>query len=149
MSFADFLNPDCVVVAPTATDKWELIRQMAEVLCASGTFPAERLDEVNQALVARENSVSTGMEDGIAVPHAALDCVHTVHAAMSLIPNGIDFHTLDGNPAKIVVMLLVPRAEKLLHVRTLTEIARRLGDSSFRTRLLECTDGEGVQRLWT
>ncbi|HJM39886.1 MAG TPA: PTS sugar transporter subunit IIA [Planctomycetota bacterium] len=148
MTLTQFLSSDCVLLAPPADDKWDLMRKMVDSLAASGALSAERLEDAHQALVARERSVSTGMEDGIAVPHAALPDLEGVRAAMALLPTGIDFQSLDGRPATIVVMLLVPREEKLLHVRTLTEIARRLSDGSFRERLLACDSGESVLGIW-
>ncbi|MDP6850214.1 MAG: PTS sugar transporter subunit IIA [Planctomycetota bacterium] len=148
MPLTDFLVPDCILLAPKAKDKWDLLEQMVQQLTVSGSMPVERFAETHQALVAREHSVSTGMEDGIAVPHAALPGLDGVRAAMALIPQGIDFHSLDGKPATIVVLLLVPREEKLQHVRTLTEIARRLGDPSFRERLLACETGESAISIW-
>ncbi len=148
MPLADFLAPSCVLTSPTVEDKWDLLNQMADRLGASGAFSTDQLETVNKALFAREQSVSTGMEDGIAVPHAALDCISTVHAGLALIPDGIDFQALDGKPSQIVVMLLVPRAEKLLHVRTLTEIARRLSDPTFREKLLASGGGEETREYW-
>ncbi|MBC8329997.1 MAG: PTS sugar transporter subunit IIA [Planctomycetes bacterium] len=148
MALADFLRPDSVLLSPQAADKWQLIRQMVDGLVGAGHLPFERRDEAVAALDARERSVSTGMEQGIAVPHAALDELDGVRAALAVIPEGLDFQSLDQLPARIVVLLLVPRQEKLLHVRTLTEVARRLGDSAFRQRILDCRSGAELIGLW-
>ncbi|RMH01916.1 MAG: PTS sugar transporter subunit IIA [Planctomycetota bacterium] len=149
MSFADLLRPEAVLIGPDAADKWQLLRRLAEALVACGALPAERLEEAVAALEARERSVSTGMEQGIAVPHAALEDLERVLAALAVVPDGIEFQSLDGQPARIVVLLLVPRREKVLHVKTLTEVARRLGDEDFRRRILACRSGEEVVALWS
>ncbi len=149
MALADYLRPDAVLLSPQASDKWQLIRQMVDGLVRAGHLPAPRREEAVAALDARERSVSTGMEQGIAVPHAALEELDGVRAAMAVIPAGLDFQSLDQLPAKIVVLLLVPKKEKLLHVRTLTEVARRLGDSAFRERILACQSGEELIGLWS
>ncbi len=148
MALADYLRPETVLLAPQADDKWQLIRQMVDGLVGAGHLDAARREEAVAALDARERSVSTGMEQGIAVPHAALDELDGVRAAMAVIPDGLDFQSLDQLPAKIVVMLLVPKKEKLLHVRTLTEVARRLGDGAFRQQILGCGSGEELIGLW-
>ncbi|MCH2102163.1 MAG: PTS sugar transporter subunit IIA, partial [Planctomycetes bacterium] len=115
---------------------------------ASGTLDADTESAAKAALVERENSVSTGMEHGIAVPHAALDDLDCLKVAMSLIPDGLEFQSVDGKPAQIVILLLVPKKEKVLHLSTLTEIARRLGSTEFRDRLLACADGESAVAYW-
>ncbi len=148
MSLADHLLPDTVLIAPRVSDKWELLDRMVETLVAAGHLPAERLEEAKRAILDRERSVSTGMEDGVAVPHAALEGLPGVLAALALLPDGIEFQAMDGQPTRIVVMLLVPREEKLLHVRTLTQVARQLSDESFRVALLRAPDGAAAVELW-
>jgi mannitol/fructose-specific phosphotransferase system IIA component (Ntr-type) len=148
MALADHLRPDAVLLAPRAADKWELLRLLVDGLVRAGMLAENRRDEAVAALEARERSVSTGMEQGIAVPHAALDQIDGVRAALAVIPDGLDFQSLDEQPARIVVLLLVPKQEKVLHVRTLTEVARRLGDGAFRERILGCASGEELIGLW-
>ncbi len=148
MSLADHLCPGAVLLRPAAKDKWELLSALVRALVEAGRLPVEREAEALEALEARERSVSTGMEHGIAVPHAALPGLDGVVAAVAILPQGLAFDSLDGQPARIVVLLLVPREEKLLHVRTLTEVARRLGDPDFRERLLRAGDPDQVRALW-
>jgi mannitol/fructose-specific phosphotransferase system IIA component (Ntr-type) len=113
-----------------------------------GRLPDDQKEAAKDALLAREKSVSTGMEQGIAVPHATLEGLTELIAGIAIFPEGLDFQSLDGSPANIVVFLLVPSAEKLAHVRTLTEIARRLGDPVFRFRLLALEKAEQVVAAW-
>lgn len=148
MSLADHLHPAAVLLAPTARDKWHLIEMLVEAWIAAGRLPASRRAEAVDALFARERCVSTGLEEGIAVPHAALDDLEGMLVALALLPDGLDFEAQDGKPAQIVVAVLVPRREKLLHLQTLAEIARRLGDPAFRAALLQCTDGRAAVALW-
>ena len=149
MALADYLAPESVLLDPVARDKWSLVERMVEQLSSTGLLPADRLEEAKSAVVARERSVSTGMEQGIAVPHAALEGLERVIAGMVVMRNGMDFQSLDGEPTRIVVLLLVPKNEKVLHVRTLTEVARRLGDPDFRQRILSCRNGDEVVALWS
>ncbi len=148
MPLHDYFRSGCVLLNPVVEDKWALLRHMVASLVDAGTLSAERQEEARAAVFAREESVSTGMEQGIAVPHASLPHLSGVHAALALLPKGLDFSSLDGAPTQIVVLLLVPKEEKLLHVRTLTEIARRLGDVPFRRRLLAAGSPEAALDLW-
>jgi len=121
---------------------------MVEHLVAAGTLDSDLEEAAKRALVEREKSVSTGMEHGIAVPHAALDELDCLKVAMGLIPGGLEFESVDGKPAQIVMLLLVPKKEKVLHLSTLTEIARRLGEASFRQRLLASEHAADAHACW-
>jgi mannitol/fructose-specific phosphotransferase system IIA component (Ntr-type) len=136
------------LLAPNAADKWKLMDLMVDHLVGSGTLSKELEGPAKAALVERERSVSTGMEQGIAVPHAALDELDCLKVAMALVPGGMEFESVDGKPAQIIMCLLVPKAEKLLHLSTLTEIARRLGQPAFRSNLLACKNTEDAVACW-
>lgn len=142
------LHRDAVLMSPSVEDKWALLDLFVDHLVNHGRLPEDQKQAAKDALLAREKSVSTGMEQGIAVPHATLDGLTELIAGIAIFPEGLDFQSLDGSPANIVVFLLVPSAEKLAHVRTLTEIARRLGDPVFRFRLLALEKAEQVVAAW-
>jgi PTS system fructose-specific IIC component len=68
---------------------------------------------------------------------------------MAILPEGLAFESLDSQPATVVVMILVPKSEKLAHLQTLTEVARRLSGNAFRQSLLQAQSGEQVVELWS
>ncbi len=148
MPLSEHLSVSSVLLAPKVANKWELMDQMVEHLVAEGTLSKELEQPAKAALVERERSVSTGMEQGIAVPHASLDELDCLKVAMALVPPGLEFESVDGKPAQIIMCLLVPKAEKLLHLSTLTEIARRLGEASFRNKLLACNNPDEAVACW-
>ena len=89
-----------------------------------------------------------GREHGIAIPHAAIDGIEDLVAVLGLNPTGIPFETLDGEPARIVIGLVIPRSKKLAHIKTLAEIAKLLSKADVRHRLLSCDSAEqAVQAL--
>jgi len=96
---------------------------------------------INDAVLARERSMSTGMEHGIAIPHAAVDGVEDVVACLGIVrrEEGLAFDSIDGQPTRLVVLLVIPRPKKLLHIRTLADIARVLGRDSVREALVAAT----------
>ena len=110
----------------------------------AGRYPASLVPVVEQALVTRERSMTTGMEHGIAIPHAAIDGIDELVAVLALAPAGIQFETLDGAPARIVIGLIIPRSKKLAHIKTLAEIAKLLSRADVRDRLLQCDDAKAV-----
>lgn len=138
MRLSDLFSADDVLVDFAPTDKWEAIRRLVEHLVRRGRLPASSEGSIVEAVLARERSMSTGMEHGIAIPHAAVDGVDTVLACMGIItePQGLTFESIDGRPTRVVVLLVIPRAQKLLHIRTLADIARVLGRDTVREHLI-------------
>ncbi len=147
MKLSDLIVPELIVLPLRAADKWQAIEALARAPVAAGRYPEARLGDVLQALLVRERSMSTGMEHGIAIPHAAVDGVDDVLAVLGLAPDGIPFQSLDGRPARIVVCLIIPRSKKLLHIKTLAEIARLLSRADVRDRLLQCGTPQQVADL--
>lgn len=148
MRLSELLQPSDVLVGFGASDKWACIDQMIAHLARSGRVPAQHAAALRDAVVARERSMSTGMERGIAIPHAAVDLLSAPVACLALIqtPAGLPFDTIDASPARTVVLLLIPRSQKLLHIRTLAEIARVLGDEGVRAGLL---GSRSAEQAWT
>ncbi len=144
MKFSDLITPELVEVPLRAADKWEALGTIARVPVRAGRYGENMVGVVEQALVVRERSMTTGMEHGIAIPHAAIDGIDELIAVLGLNPVGIPFETLDGLPARIVIGLVIPRSKKLAHIKTLAEIAKLLSRAEVRERLLRCTDAASV-----
>ncbi len=144
MKLSELLVPELVLLPFEAEDKWLAISAMARAATAAGALAAARTAEAEEALLVRERSMTTGMEHGIAIPHAAIDGIDEVIGVLGIAPGGIPFEALDGEPARIIVGLVIPRAKKLLHIKTLAEIAKLLGRAEVRQRLLACDSAEMV-----
>lgn len=147
MKLSQLLAPNLVVHPLRATDKWEAIRALAQAAVAAGAVRADRFEGVLDALVVREKSMSTGMDHGVAIPHAAVDDVQDVVTILGIAPQGVPFGSLDGQPARILVCLVIPRAKKLLHIKTLAEIARLLSRQEVRDALIASADEAAVVRI--
>ncbi|MFN8826544.1 MAG: PTS sugar transporter subunit IIA [Planctomycetota bacterium] len=146
MKLSELITSDLVEVPLRAADKWEALAAIARIPARAGRYPQSLVPTVEPALVVREKSMTTGMEDGIAIPHAAIDGIDELIAVLGLNPVGIPFETLDGAPARIIIGLVIPRARKLAHIKTLAEIAKLLSRAEVRERLLRCTDAESAVR---
>jgi PTS system fructose-specific IIA component/PTS system nitrogen regulatory IIA component len=112
---------------------------MSAHLVACGAVPSGQGRAFHEAVLARERSMSTGMERGIAIPHAAVDGLQHVVAALAIVGGGreagVPFDSIDAVPAWLIVLLLIPRPQKLLHIRTLADLARHLGNEDVRRAL--------------
>lgn len=142
MRLSELFPVEDVLVHFAPVDKWDAIRRLVEHLVQRGRLPAAQSGAIVDAVVGREKSMSTGMEHGIAIPHAAVEGVEKVVAAMGIVsdPGGLAFQAVDGKPTRIVVLLVIPRAQKLLHIRTLADIARVLARESVRNQLVAAPD---------
>ncbi len=147
MEMRQLFTPDDLLVGFDPSDKWDAIRRLVEHLVASGRVPRALASSVLEQVLARERSMSTGMERGIAIPHAAVDQIDRVVACMGVVarPAGLDFESIDSQPTRLVVLLVIPRSQKLLHIRTLADVARVLGVEEVRERLIR---SESAQQAW-
>src|SRR5262245_4065699 len=139
MRLQELIPPQHIVLGLEAADKWEVIERLTGNLRDQGAVPEELAGGYRDAVVQRERSMSTGMERGIAIPHAAVDGLERVVAGLGVVagPNGegVPFDSVDSGPAWLVVLLLIPRPQKLLHIRTLADLARHLGSEDVRQAL--------------
>ncbi len=146
MQLTQLFREEDVVVPFQASDKWDALRRLVDGLVQHGRLTAAQGESVHEAVLARERSMSTGMEQGIAIPHAAVDDVPEVVATLGVVQaeGGLEFESIDGRPTHFVVLLVVPRAQKLLHIRTLADVARVLSKPDVRQALLEAEDARAA-----
>jgi mannitol/fructose-specific phosphotransferase system IIA component (Ntr-type) len=149
MRLQEILSPEDFLLGFEPTDKWDAIDRLVHWLRDRGRIPVGLAPALSEAVLARERSMSTGMEHGIAIPHAAVDGVETVVAAMGVVndPQGLTFESIDGRPTRVVVLLVIPRAQKLLHIRTLADVARTLSRDDLREELMAATDAESAHGI--
>ncbi len=149
MKLTELFGPEDLVAGFSPADKWQAIRDLVDHLVAAGRLDAEIGEDVYEAVLSRERSMSTGMERGVAIPHAAVDDLSDVVASMGLVSRegGLPFESIDGQPARIVVLLLIPKAQKLVHIRTLADVARSLSCDELRAALLEAPDSDSAYAL--
>src|SRR5215210_3514877 len=135
MSLGKLLTVDRIIPEMKATERWSAIVELVDLLVERGQVkPADR-DVVLAALRAREETMSTGIGFGIAIPHASSDRVTQVVAAFGRSQTGIEFDALDNAPVKFIVLFVVPKDQFQTHLRTLAAIAKFLNDRSVRDRL--------------
>ncbi|HZE96696.1 MAG TPA: PTS sugar transporter subunit IIA [Planctomycetota bacterium] len=135
MKLGDLLREGQIAAGFQAKDKWDAIGKMVDLLIGQNRLKSEHRDAVYKALEAREKVASTGMENGVAIPHASVDGVEDALAALAISPAGIPFQSTDGQPAKIIILLVIPRKVVQKHIRTLAGIARLLQYEEMRDAL--------------
>jgi len=137
MGLSQLLSEKTILLDMKDMDKWALISHLADVLAKTGQIPAEVRDPIHQALVSREKSMSTGMENGIAIPHCCVDLINETVVSLAISRQGIDFDSIDEKPTHLVILLVTPKNKTKMHIRTLAEIAKLLNHEDSKRRLLE------------
>jgi mannitol/fructose-specific phosphotransferase system IIA component (Ntr-type) len=144
MTLASLLSEDQIIPEMAATDRWQAIEEIVDRLVRDKRLDAGHRDEALASLRHREETMSTGIGFGIAIPHASCDAVHEVTACFGRSKAGIDFESLDGKPAHFIVLFLVPKDQFQTHLRTLAAIAKFLNDPAVRSGLAEATDAKSI-----
>ena len=125
--------------------KEAILAEMVDLLMASGHIRDR--DAVLKVVLEREKRMSTGMQNGIAIPHGKTDSVDCLVAALGIKRAGVDFGALDGQPSNIFVMTVSPDSRTGPHIQFLAEISRPLNDASVRAKLLAATSPDEVLHL--
>ncbi len=146
MRLTELFTPDDLVLDFQPDDKWDALAKLVEHQVRKGRLTADSAPTIRDAVLARERSMSTGMEHGIAIPHAAVEGIEKLAVALGIVRDeaGLNFESIDGQPARLVVLLVIPKAQKLLHIRTLADIARVLGKDDVRAALLAAETPEAA-----
>ena len=145
MKIVEFLNEKAVLAGMKATDKESALRELVEVLAkAEGIKNREELVKV---LLNRESLGSTGIGQGVGIPHAKTNAVKKLVAALGICPQGVDFDALDGEPVHIFFLLVAPEDSAGPHLKGLARISRLLKDKYFRESLKQLADEKAILKL--
>jgi nitrogen PTS system EIIA component len=134
MRLSDIISQDRILVDREGAlpSKSQALHALARLLGSAVSAPEE---EVLALLLEREQLQSTGIGDGVAIPHSALEHAEAQAGALLLFPQGIDFDAIDGQPVHIVFGVVGPKRATGEHLRTLARISRLLRDEGTRKRL--------------
>lgn len=145
MSFKKPLTVETICLDLKGATKDAILAEMVDLLTASGCIRDR--DAVLKAVTDREKRMSTGMQNGIAIPHGKTESVDCLVAALGIKKDGVDFGALDGQPSHIFVMTVSPDSRTGPHIQFLAEISRPLNDPTVRSRLMAATSREEVLHL--
>jgi nitrogen PTS system EIIA component len=148
MTLGNLLSADAILPEMQATERFAAIAELVALLVERGQISAGDRDTVLAALRAREETMSTGIGFGIAIPHASSDRVSKVVAAFGRSTRGIEFEALDNAPVRFVVLFIVPKDQFQTHLRTLAAIAKFLNDRSVRERLGAAGSAEDILEIF-
>ena len=133
---AELLSKTVFSTSIQAKDKPGVLAEIADILVENRKVASDQRAAVHAALIEREGKMSTGMQYGVAIPHAKTDAIEHLVSIIALSPEGVDFDSLDGAPSNIFVATLSPRADANSHIKFLAEVSRQLASRRVREKLL-------------
>jgi PTS system nitrogen regulatory IIA component len=145
LKILDFLSPNAILAELTATTKRDVLEELVTLLSKENKVKDAKA--VVDVLIEREKLGSTGIGQGIAIPHAKTDQTQTVVAAFGLSRRGVQFDALDGEPVHIFFLLVAPPDAASLHLKALARISRLLKDKFFRQSLRETKTSAEILKL--
>ncbi len=139
------LSKEAVVLRLQGTTKERIIEELIDVLVSAGKITDRKA--ALKAVMEREKKMSTGLQNGIAIPHGKSDTIDSLVAALGLKPEGVAFDSLDGLPAQIFLMTLSPASRTGPHIQFLADISRVLHDPAVRERVLNAPSADALVEL--
>lgn len=145
MRMSEFIVKDAISCNLLASQKDGIIREMVENLRNAGAFKGSEPEDVIKAILKREMLSSTGIGDGVAIPHAKHPSVDRLVGTVALSPKGVPFDSVDNDPVFVLVMLISPHERPSDHLRALEGVSRCLKDKDFVSALRQATS---PQQVW-
>jgi PTS system nitrogen regulatory IIA component len=144
MTIGEVLEESCVIDKLQGTTKKDVLVELIDALKKTGLVKNEQ--EVMSVILEREKLGSTGIGDGVAIPHGKLKGIPNIICVFGRSLQGVDFDSVDQKPAHIFFLLLAPENSASLHLKMLSRISKLLRDPSFRKRLMELGDSHDIYR---
>lgn len=138
----NMLSENCINLDLKGTNKGQIIDELVEMLNAAGKLNDK--EEYKKEILKRESQSSTGLEEGIAIPHAKTSAVKVPSIAFGLSKAGVDYDSLDGEPSKLFFMIAAPANASDTHIEVLSKLTTTLLDDDIRERLLNATSSKEV-----
>jgi len=147
MKILDFLKPAAVTANLESTNKKDAIEELVDLLVKSDDIKSAKKKDVVRSVLEREGLGSTGIGQGVAIPHSKSPLIKDLVGAFAISKKGINFESLDGKPAHIFFLLLASSDTTGPHLKALARISRLLKDKYFRDALIQAKTDKEVYEI--
>ena len=147
MNILDLLNPSAIKVPLNATDKHEAIDELIDRLSEIGAI--KDAPTLKQVVWAREQQRSTGIGEGLAIPHGKANCCDSLQMAIGIPKEPIEYGAVDGKPVKMLMLLASPPDKTADHIQALGKISRLMGNEQFRRLAYNAETAEDLYTLFS
>ena len=141
MLLSERFNEDGIIIDSDKTDKISLINELVDRLVKVNNLETHKEDILN-AVMDRENKLSTGIGCGLAVPHAKVEFLDKMFMVAMTVKNGVDFEAIDKEPVFLLFLVLSPGNSVAPHIKALSSVSRIMADAVVRKNLVESEDSD-------
>ncbi len=145
MKISELLDPQAIVADLQAKDKTSALAELTDSLISCE--PSFDRDNVIAVLQEREKLGSTGIGDGVAIPHGKLAGIPELKLVFGRSHSGVDFESMDGQPAYLFFLLIAPEESVGVHLKTLARISKLLKDAAVRKKLMDAPDQKAIYQV--
>ena len=144
MKITDLLSKDAIKLNGIANSKQDAINKLVDLMAKNGNLTDK--EKYKEVVLKREEEGSTGIGEGIAIPHGKTDAVSKPGLSAMVINDGVEFDSLDGQPAKLLFLIAAPNTKDNVHLDVLSRLSTLLMDTEFRKSLMEAKTPEEFLR---
>ena len=144
MKITDLLSKDAIKLNGIANSKQDAINKLVDLMAKNGNLTDK--EKYTQVVLKREEEGSTGIGEGIAIPHGKTDAVSKPGLSAMVINDGVEFDSLDGQPAKLLFLIAALNTKDNVHLDVLSRLSTLLMDTEFRKSLMEAKTPEEFLR---
>ncbi|MCR4604432.1 MAG: fructose-specific PTS transporter subunit EIIC, partial [Eubacterium sp.] len=145
MKITDLLEKNSICIAGSAQDKTDVINKMVDLMNAGGKL--SDIETYKKGVFAREEEGTTGIGEGIAIPHCKSDAVKSPGLAAMTIPDGVEYEALDGEPVNLIFLIAAPNTEDNVHLDVLSNLSTMLMDEDFTNNLKSATSADEFLKI--
>lgn len=147
MNLHKALKKECIAVDSTSTDKNSVLKEIAALAKKSPALENYSENDIYNALAERETACTTGFENGIAIPHCRLKNISEFVVGVVVLPNGIDFASLDGKPTQLCFFIIGPEEHRDEHIRLLSMICRAFKAEGVKQKMLAAESADEIAEI--
>lgn len=145
MKILDILDPRAIKVPLAASGKREIIRELVDLLAEHALLKDP--DELDRVVWEREKQRTTGIGEGLAIPHGKSNTTDQLVMAIGRPVDPVEFEAADGKPVRLIVLLASPPQRTADHIQALGRISRLMSDAEFRARTYQAESAEALHQL--
>ena len=145
MNILDIISPECVKAPLQASDKRGAINELVDLLAEQGKIT--HAESLKEAVWTREQTRTTGIGHGLAIPHGKIDGLGEIVMAIGKPAQPLDFESIDSQPVQLIVLLASPTDRNSDHIQALARVSRLMTVEDFRTKVYEAKTGEEIWEL--
>ena len=136
----EFLQEEYITTRIQAQDKWEALRKITDFYIRTHRVPVDQREKLHASVLERERDVTTAVGRGAAIPHGRVERGGHIRGVLGILPEGVDWESLDGEPVRLIMLVVTPVGHDREHLEVMASLASMISNNAILTRLLAAID---------